>query len=99
MILTTTNTIEGHQIIDYLGLVTGVGVNSKKVSFTFSTEKFYNSLEQSINEVKEDAFQKLQQNAINLKANAVVGIHLDIETFPNTTAIIVSVTGTAVNVK
>jgi uncharacterized protein YbjQ (UPF0145 family) len=61
-------------------------------------DKFYNSLEQSINEVKEDAFQKLQQNAINLKANAVVGIHLDIETFPNTTAIIVSVTGTAVSV-
>lgn len=96
MILTTTNSIEGHEIKDYLGIVTGVSVNSRKASFTFSMEKYYKSLEKSINEVKEEAFQNLKQNAMNLKANAIIGIHVDVETFPATAFILVSITGTAV---
>ncbi|GAA4891835.1 heavy metal-binding domain-containing protein [Flaviramulus aquimarinus] len=98
MILTTTNTIEGYKIVDYLGIVSGVGANNRKASFSFKIEKFLESLENSINEVKEDAFQKLKQNALKLQANAVVGIDIDFETLPDTTYILVSVTGTAVKV-
>ena len=33
MILTTTNSIEGYKIIDYLGIVTGVAINKEAVSW------------------------------------------------------------------
>lgn len=98
MILATTNTIEGYSIQDYLGIVTGVDVSMPKTVMSFKMEKYYESYENKINEVKEAAFQKLKNNAIKLKANAVIGISLDIETMPNAGIIMVSITGTAVKV-
>ena len=98
MILTTTNSIENHVIQDYLGIVTGVDVNMPKATLSFNMDKYYQSYENKINEVKEAAFQKLRDNATKLNANAVVGINLDIETSPTTGLIMVSITGTAVKV-
>ena len=98
MILTTTNTIEGHSIKNYLGVVSGVDVSMPKTTISFNMEKYYENYENKINEVKEEAFQKLQDNAYKLGANAVVGIALDIETMPTSGIIIVSITGTAVMV-
>ncbi|MFD2822547.1 YbjQ family protein [Lacinutrix iliipiscaria] len=97
MILTTTNTIEGHKIHDYLGLVSGIGVNSQKAKLTFNVEKYYKAIGESIAEVKEMAFQNLKANALNLKANAVVGIKVDIE-LTAANYVTVSLTGTAVKV-
>jgi len=37
MILTTTNTIEGFKIADYLGIVTGVAINDQTLASGFST--------------------------------------------------------------
>ena len=96
MILTTTNSIEGHKIQDYLGIVTGVSSNIK-TSFSFKTEKNMNMISEIIDKAKEEAFQKLKTNALNLKANAVVGIKLDMETEAGS-YFFVSVTGTAVKV-
>ena len=96
MILTTTNSIEGHTIQDYLGIVTGVSSNMK-TSFSFKTEKNNTLYEEFINKVKEEAFQKLKVNATKLNANAVVGIKLDIETSSGS-YFFVSITGTAVKV-
>jgi len=98
MILTTTNNIEGFKIQDYLGIVSGSAANNRKASFTFNIEKFMESLENTIEEIKEDAFQKLKDNAKKMNANAVLGICVDFETLPNTSYILVSVTGTAVKV-
>ena len=98
MVLTTTHTIEGYKIQDYLGIVTGVDVNMPKATLSFNMDKYYQSYENKINEVKEAAFQKLRDNATKLNANAVVGINLDIETSPTTGLIMVSITGTAVKV-
>ncbi|MBU2938013.1 YbjQ family protein [Lacinutrix sp. C3R15] len=98
MILTTTNTIEAHKIHDYLGVVTGVAVNRKQTGMTFSLKKYYDSLENNLEEVKESAFQNLKKNAIALKANAVVGITVDVETIATSGIIMVSITGTAVKV-
>ncbi|QRM88681.1 heavy metal-binding domain-containing protein [Lacinutrix sp. WUR7] len=98
MILTTTNTIEGHKIHDYLGVITGVAINRKQTGMSFSMKKYYDSLELNINDVKEEAFQKLRQNAIAVKANAVVGITVDVETFATSGILMVSITGTAVKV-
>ena len=90
MILTTTNCIEGHKIVDYLGIVTGVSL----VNFSI----FKNNIEQNINKAKEMAFQQLQGNALKLKANAVVGILIDIELIDNIHKVNVSIVGTAVKV-
>lgn len=98
MILTTTNTIEAHKIHDYLGIVTGVAVNRKQAAMTFSMKKYYDTLETNLEVVKEAAFQNLKKNAIALKANAVVGISIDVETIATSGIIIVSITGTAVKV-
>ena len=98
MVLTTTNSIEGNKIEYYLGIVTGISVNMPKASFSFNMDKYYKSYENKISEVKEEAFQKLQANAKNLKANAVVGISIDVETSPTTGLIFVSITGTAVKI-
>ena len=97
MILTTTNSIEGHKIQDYLGIVTGLSMNYQKGKFTFNMEKYYDAIESEVSKIKEEAFQKLKENAIKLQANAVVGIKVDIET-TSTGATLVSITGTAVKV-
>ena len=97
MILTTTNSIEGFKIIEYKGVVSGVGMNSQKASMTFSMSKYYKAISDSISVVKEQAFQSLKDNAKALNANAVVGIKVDIE-LTAANYVMVSVTGTAVNV-
>jgi len=97
MILTTTNSIEGHTIQDYLGIVSGVCLNYQRPQLTFNMEKYYGSLESQLEVFKEEAFQKLVTNATNLKANAVVGISVDVESTASG-ATIVSIVGTAVKV-
>jgi uncharacterized protein YbjQ (UPF0145 family) len=97
MILTTTNSIEGFKIIEYKGIVSGVSVNIQKLKVTFNMEKYYKSIGESIEAVKEQAFQQLKENAKLLNANAIVGIHVDIE-LTASNYVTVSVTGTAVNV-
>jgi len=96
MILTTTNSIEGFKIIEYKGIVTGTSLGLK-MKFSFKTEKNKEITDDVINEAKEAAFQKLQTNASNLNANAIVGISVDIETV-NGSHFYISVTGTAVSV-
>jgi len=96
MILTTTHSIEGYKIQDYLGIVTGLSMSYKKGKLTFNMNKYYNALETQVKQLKEEAFQKLRNNATLLKANAVVGISTDIEIDGTTGGISISVVGTAV---
>lgn len=104
MILTTTHSIQGHKIVDYLGIVSGVSYNSNysykgnKLSFKemFSMSKYYESYSKGLEDIKEEAFQKLKENAQKLGANAVVGITVDVETMLDHNVNMVSVTGTAV---
>ncbi|MDA8874149.1 YbjQ family protein [Winogradskyella sp.] len=97
MILTTTNTIEGFKIADYLGIVTGVAINDQTLASGFSTSKYYKKIQESIDTVKERAFQNIQENANKLGVNAIVGIKVEIE-LTTTNYPVVSVTGTAVKI-
>ncbi len=97
MILTTTNSIEGFKIIDYLGIVTGVALNEETMSASFSMSKYMKKIQTSVDKVKETAFQRLQDNARQLNANAVVGIKVEVELTTHNYPM-VSVTGTAVKV-
>lgn len=96
MILTTTHSIEGYKIKDYLGIVTGISMSYKKGKITFNMSKYYDALESQVEQLKEEAFQKLKNNATLLKANAVVGISTDVEIDGTTGGISISVVGTAV---
>ncbi|TBN04021.1 YbjQ family protein [Hyunsoonleella flava] len=106
MIFTTTNSIEGQTINDYLGIVTGIAYNSSykykgsSMSFKdmFNMSKYREAYTLGLETIKEEAFQNLSENAKRLGANAVVGIKIDIEPLANSSHIIVSITGTAVKV-
>ncbi|WP_264547967.1 YbjQ family protein [Flavobacterium sp. N2820] len=97
MILTTTNSIEGFSIAEYLGIVSGISVNMQKMKMTFNIQKYYAGISESISEVKEKAFQELKDNANKLNANAVVGINVDIE-LTTSNYVTVTITGTAVSI-
>ncbi|WP_396161610.1 YbjQ family protein [Flavobacterium sp.] len=97
MILTTTNSIDGFSIAEYRGIVSGTAVNMQKMKMTFNMEKYYTGISESVSEVKAQAFEQLKSNAEKLNANAVVGINVDIE-LTTSNYVIVTITGTAVNV-
>lgn len=103
MVLTTTNTLEGHKITRYIGLVTGesiIGANIVKDIFASITDIVggrSGSYERVLREAKDNALAEIRENASRMGANAVVGIDLDYETLGNTgSMLMVSASGTAV---
>ena len=100
MILTTTNSIEHHKVAEYLGIVTGVSFKMRDLvpAFSSSKENYSKAMEKVLDELKEESFKELRNNAKGLGANAVVGIHIDFEPIGAGHYVGVSVTGTAVKV-
>ena len=103
MILTTTPTIEGQPIKQYLGIITGetiIGANAIKDFMAGLTDFFggrSTTYEKVLIEAKESALAELQQRAAQKGANAIVGIDLDYETVgANGGMLMVTVSGTAV---
>ena len=103
MILTTTPTIEGQPIKQYLGIVTGetiIGANAIKDFMAGLTDFFggrSSTYEKVLIEAKDSALAELQQRAAQKGANAIVGIDLDSETVgANGGMLMVTVSGTAV---
>lgn len=56
MILTTTNSVEDYKILAYRGIVSGIAVNSQKMTMTFNMEKYYEGVSESVSEIKTKAF-------------------------------------------
>ena len=103
MILTTTPTIEGQPIKQYLGIVTGetiIGANAIKDFMAGLTDFFggrSSTYEKVLIEAKDSALAELQQRAAQKGANAIVGIDLDYETVgANGGMLMVTVSGTAI---
>ncbi len=103
MLLSTTNTIEGHKITKYVGLVTGeaiIGANLFKDIFASIRDIVggrSGSYEQVLREAKDNALAEMEDNARRLEANAVIGIDLDYETVgQNGSMLMVTASGTAV---
>ena len=80
MILSTTNTIEGKPVNDYLGIVTGetiIGANIFKDFFASIRDIVggrSGSYERVLREAKDTALKEMQEEAIKLNANAVIGV-------------------------
>ena len=103
MLLTTTNTIEGKQIVQYYGIVTGetiIGANLFKDFFAGIRDIVggrAGSYESVLREAKDTALKELRERAMQLGANAVIGIDLDYETVgANGSMLMVTAAGTAV---
>ena len=104
MQLSTTNSIEGKEIVDYLGIVSGdaiVGANVFRDLFARVRDIVggrAGGYETALKGAKEHAFDDLLADATALGADAVVGIDLDYETV-GSSMLMVSVNGTAVKLR
>jgi len=103
MILSTTPTLEGKTIRQYLGVITGeaiLGANLFKDLFAGIRDIVggrSGAYEQELGRAREIALEELQQKATHLGADAVVGIDLDYEVLgQHNGMLMVSVSGTAV---
>lgn len=100
MIITTTPSIENHQIDQYLGIVTGevvVGANFVKDIFASVTGFLggrSSTYEKVFQEARESALREMEQRAQLLGADAIVAVDIDYETIG--AMLMVSVSGTAV---
>ena len=105
MLLTTTPTVQGHNINQYLGVVTGetiIGANFVKDFMAGLTDFFggrSGTYENVLREAKDAALKEMSERAVQMGANAVVGIDLDYETIGQTSSMLmVTCSGTAVRI-
>lgn len=106
MILTTTPTVEGRRIAEYRGIVTGeaiLGANIFKDFFAGVRDIVGGrsaSYEKELHRAREIALQELEEEALKVGANAVVGVDLDYEVIgQGSSMLMVSVSGTAVSLE
>ncbi|MCQ2254059.1 MAG: heavy metal-binding domain-containing protein [Bacteroidaceae bacterium] len=105
MIVTTTPSIEGRQITNYIGVVTGetiIGANFVKDFFAGIRDIVggrSGSYEKVLREAKDTALAEMEQRAQQMGANAIVGVDLDYETIgANSSMLMVTASGTAVTI-
>ena len=100
MIVTTTPSVEGRPVAEYLGVVVGeaiLGANIFRDVFAGIRDIVGGrsaAYESALGEARETALAELQERAKALGANAVVGVDLDYEVINN--MLMVSASGTAV---
>ncbi len=103
MILTTTPQIDGYQIREYKGVVTGetiIGANVFK-DFMAGIRDIVGgrsaSYEKVLREAKDTSMQEMMERAQMMGANAIVGIDIDYETIgASGSMLMVATSGTAV---
>jgi uncharacterized protein YbjQ (UPF0145 family) len=110
MIITTTATIDGKPIQEYLGVAAGEAIMGANVLKDFSASirdlvgGRSGSYEKTVARAREIALNDLVERAKALGANAIVGVDVDYETIDRrsenstTSMLMVSVSGTAVRV-
>ena len=103
MIITTTNSVEGRPVTQYLGIVSGeaiIGAHLFRDLFAGIRDIVggrAQAYEKSLHEAREMAMTDLRREAESLGADAVVGVDLDYEVVgQNGSMLMVSINGTAV---
>ena len=103
MLTTTTSVIEGKRITRYYGIVSGetiVGANIFRDFFASIRDVIggrSNSYEEVLRKAKDSALREMEEQAMRLGANAVIGVDLDYETVgQNGSMLMVTASGTAV---
>lgn len=104
MLIVTTDSVEGRQVAEYLGIVGGdavVGANIFRDLFARVRDVIggrAGGYENALREAKEAAIEDLVEEARIRGADAVIGVDLDYESIGNS-MLMVSVNGTAVRLK
>lgn len=104
MILTSSNTLESKEIIEYMGLVTGeslIGANIYKDLFSGVRDVVVgrtSQYEEELQKARNIALESMEKKAESLGANAIVGLKLSYDNLGGTmgNTILVTVYGTAV---
>jgi len=103
MLFSTTSTLQGKDITEYLGVVTGeavVGANIFKDWFASIRDVVggrSGAYEDEFRKARELALDEMGREAKKLGGNGVIGIDVDYEVLgSNNTILMVSATGTAV---
>lgn len=106
MIITTTPTVEGRPVREYLGIVSGeaiMGANMFKDIFAGIRDIVggrSGAYEEELRRAKDIALQEMEDNARRLGANAILGVDLDYETVgSNGSMLMVTASGTAVRLE
>ncbi|MEO9946396.1 heavy metal-binding domain-containing protein [Paraglaciecola sp.] len=103
MIVTTTHSLEGKNIEQYLGIVVGeavMGANLFKDIFASIRDIVggrSGAYEDELTKARKIGFQELESEARSIGANAVIGVDIDYEVVgKGGTMLMVSISGTAV---
>jgi uncharacterized protein YbjQ (UPF0145 family) len=104
MILTSSNTLENKEIIEYRGLVTGeslIGSNIYKDIFSGVRDVVggrTTQYEEELEKARSIAFQSMEEKAESLGANAIIGLKISYDNLGGTmgNTILVTTYGTAV---
>ena len=107
MIITTTESVDGRGVAQYLGVVSGeavAGTNFFKDIFAGITDIFggrSKSYENSLNKAKDAALEDLAGRADELGADAIIGVDLDYTTLSGDgkTMLLCIANGTAVKLR
>ncbi|EGY79888.1 YbjQ family protein [Peptoniphilus indolicus] len=105
MIITTTDKIEGKEIVEYLGVVFGETVNG--INFVKDFGAGIRNLvggrsagyEEELVSSREDAIAEMTSRATKIGADAIVGLKMNVEAFGQGNMLLVNVIGTAVKLK
>lgn len=106
MIITTTGNVEGKQIDQYLGVISGeaiVGAHIFKDLFAAVRDIVggrAGAYEKTVRDARRMAIEELQEAARKIGAHAVIGVDLDYEVLGKTgSMLMVSASGTAVKLR
>ena len=106
MIITTTPSIEGHEILEYRQVVFGEvisGVDFVK-DFAAGLSNFFGgrsgTYEEELVQARSQAMREMEQRARDVGANAIVGVDIDYEVLGSDNGMLmVTASGTAVVIK
>lgn len=106
MIITTTPSVEGHNIVEYKGIVFGEVISGVNVvrDFAAGISNFFGgrsgAYEEELMNARTQALREMEQRAVNMGANAVVGVDIDYEVLgADNGMLMVTASGTAVRVQ
>ena len=103
MIVSTTPTLEGMQIVSYLNIVYGEVIMATDVGqdFIAGFSNFFGgrsgTYEEALSNARQDAINEMKMGAKEMGANAIVGVDIDYESHAQMLMVIAS--GTAVVVE
>ncbi|MBP2299030.1 heavy metal-binding domain-containing protein [Azospirillum picis] len=103
MIVTSTDSVEGRRVVEYLGMVAGeavMGVNVFRDMFSSIRDIVggrAGGYQAALRDAREAAFADMEEAARALRADAIVGVDVDYEVLGKENGmLLVSVNGTAV---